>query len=193
MRLLALNKVDMKYYFTLIVLFISAPFFGALAQHYSPVEQGSLVQFKVVNHLIFTNTVTGTFKGLKGAIVFDPNNLAVSSFNVSVAVETINTGIGMRNNDLQKEKYFDRQKYPLITIKSQSIKKGTMNNGYVLLASITMKGVTKTISFPFTAIPEKGGYEFKGHFELNRMEYKVGPDNAIDKNVKVDLLVIARP
>jgi polyisoprenoid-binding protein YceI len=193
MKCSALNKANMKYYFTLIALFISAPFFGALAQHYSPVEQGSLVQFKVVNHLIFKTTVTGTFKGLKGAIVFDPHNLSACSFNVSVAVETINTGIGMRNNDLQKEKYFNRQKYPLITIKSQSIKKGTGNNGYVLLASLTMKGVTKTISFPFTAIPEKGGYEFKCHFEVNRMDFNVGPDNSIDKNIKVDLLVMARP
>src|ERR1035437_8291289 len=185
--------MNMKNYFAVIVLFVLAPFSAVRAQHYTPVEQGSLVQFKVVNHLIFKTTVTGTFKGLKGAIVFDPNNLSVCSFNVSVAGETINTGIDMRNNDLQKEKYFNRQKYPLKTIKSQSIKRGKGNGEYVLSAGLTIKGVTKTISFTFTAIPVKGGYEFKGHFELNRMEFKVGPDNSIDKNIKVDLLVTARP
>jgi polyisoprenoid-binding protein YceI len=180
----------MKYYFTVIALFVFAPFSTVLAQHFTPAEQGSLVKFNVVNHLIFKTTVTGTFKG---AIVFDPKNLSASSFNVSVSVKTINTGIGKRDNDLQKEKYFNQQKYPLITIKSQSIKKGAGKDDYVLLASLTMKGVTKTISFPFTAMPEKGGYAFKGHFELNRMEFKVGPDNSIDKNIKVDLLVTAKP
>jgi hypothetical protein len=42
-----------------------------------------------------------------------------------------------------------------------------------------MKGVVKTISFPLTAMPANGGYRFKGHFELNRMDYNVGPDKIL--------------
>ena len=181
----------MKNFIAIIFLMLS-PFSGVFAQHYSPVDQSSAIQFKVVNHLIFKNTVTGTFKGLKGTIVFDPKNLAASSFDVSVEVKTISTGINMRNNDLQKEKYFNEQKHPRITIKSQSITKGSGNDEYTLTASLTMKGATKTISFPFTAIPEKGGYQFKGHFQLNRMDYNVGPDNSIENKVVVDLLVMAK-
>jgi polyisoprenoid-binding protein YceI len=55
-----------------------------------------------------------------------------------------------------------------------------------------MKGITKNISFPFTVKPNNGGYEFTGSFNLNRLEFNVGPDNSIDKTVKVDLDVIAR-
>ena len=55
-----------------------------------------------------------------------------------------------------------------------------------------MKGITKTISFPFTAKAENGAYQFKGNFNINRLEYNVGPDNSIDKNVEVNLDVTSR-
>lgn len=175
-----------------IILLMLLPFSMAFAQNYAPVEQGSTIEFKVTHQVIFKSTVTGTFTGIKGTIVFDPNNLSACSFNVSVNVNTINTGINMRDNDLRKEKYFNQQKYPLITIRSQSIAKGAGNNKYILSASLTMKGVTKKISVPFTAVTANGGYHFNGHFELNRLDFNVGPDNSIDKSVAVDLFVIAK-
>jgi polyisoprenoid-binding protein YceI len=173
------------------LLLLPLLFSAAIAQHLTPVEQSSQVQFHVSHTMIFKSTVTGSFKGLKGTIAFDPNNLSGSSFDVSVQPKTISTGIGIRDNDLLKEKYFDEKKYPLIVIKSQSITKGP-HDDYIFSGTLTMKGVTKTISFPFTAKSENDGYEFKGSFQLNRLDYNVGPDNSIDKNVVVDLSVVAR-
>jgi len=182
----------MKIRFIVIMLLVLCQSGLVLAQHYTPVEQSSVIQFKVEHQMIFKSTVTGTFTGLKGTIAFDPNDLAASSFRVSVAVETINSGIGMRDNHLKKDEYFDAQKYPLISIKSQSITRGAHDGAYIFSGTLTLKGITKSISFPFAAKPLDGGYEFKGSFELNRLEYNVGPDNSIDKNVEVDLSVLAR-
>jgi polyisoprenoid-binding protein YceI len=182
----------MKKYILTLIAVILFPLALLHAQHYTPVEESSAIKFSVVNHLIGSSTVNGTLKGLKGTIIFDPANLNAASFNVSVSVNTISTGIGMRDNDLQKEKYFNQSKYQLIALKSQSITKGTGKDQYTLTASLTIRGVTKTISFPFTAIPSNGGYLFKGQFQLNRMDYNLGPDNAIDKKVSVDLSVLAK-
>jgi polyisoprenoid-binding protein YceI len=162
------------------------------AQHYIPVEQSSSIKFSVSHVMVFRSTVTGTFKGLKGEIIFDAKNPAQSSVNVSVQSETINSGIGMRDNHLKEESYFDVDKYKQIIIKSQSITKGQRDNTYVFSGTLTMKGINKNISFPFTVKPNNGGYEFTGSFNLNRLEFNVGPDNSIDKTVKVDLDVIAR-
>jgi polyisoprenoid-binding protein YceI len=162
------------------------------AQHYTPVEQNSSIKFKVSHVMIFRSTVTGTFKGLKGEILFDPKNLGQCSFDVSVQAETINTGLEMRDNDLREEKYFDVDKYKQIVLKSQSITKGPHDNSFFFSGTLTMKGATKTISFPFTAKPVNGGYQFSGGFDLNRLEYNVGPDNSIDKNVEIDIDVFAR-
>jgi polyisoprenoid-binding protein YceI len=181
----------MKAYSIIVALFICSVNSG-LAQRYIPVEQSSSVQFNVSHQMIFKSTVTGTFKGLKGTIVFDPSNVTGATFDISVAAGTVESGIGMRDNHLKEESYFDVKKYPLISIKSQSIIKTSGENTYTFVGALTMKGVTKTISFPFTAKAENGGYHFKGNFKLNRLEYNIGTDNSIDKNVEVDLDVVAK-
>ena len=162
---------------------------AALAQHLRPVEQKSVVEFKVSHQMIFKSTVTGTFTGLKGAVLFDPKNLSASSFDVSVNAATINTGIGMRDNDLKKEKYFNVQKFPVITIKSKSIVKGQQANEYQFTGELLLKGKPITITFPFTAQPVAGGYIFKGTFHINRLDFDVGPDNSIAKSVEINLNV----
>lgn len=167
-------------------------FLSALGQNYVPVEQSSTIKFRVSHQMIFKSTVNGTLGGLKGKIVFEPKNISASSINVSVEVNTINTGIGLRDHDLNKEKYFNEPKYPVITIKSQSISKAERSDQYVAVAGITIKGVTKIISIPFIAIFKNGTYQFSGKFQINRLDFNVGPDNSIDKNVEVYLSVVAK-
>ena len=55
-----------------------------------------------------TSKAEGTFKGLDGEISFDPENLASSSFDVSVKVSTISTG-----NDL-KDKHDELNKVMIL-------------------------------------------------------------------------------
>ena len=107
------------------------------------------------------------------------------------AVNTISTGIGLRNKHLQDEDYFDEKKFPVITIKSKSVTKSA-NGQYILTAALTIKGTTKIITIPFTAVFTDGGYDFAGHFEINRMDYHIGPDNSIDKKVSIGLSVRAK-
>src|SRR5665647_15035 len=66
---------------------------------------------------------SGEFKGLKGSISFDPNNLKTSNFDVSIEVATINTGNGMKNTHAKSEKWLDAEKFPLITFTSKEIAK----------------------------------------------------------------------
>jgi len=180
---------SLKITFTVLLIFTTNWLF---AQHYTPVEQNSTIKFKVSHVMIFRSTVTGTFKGLKGEVFFDAKNPAQSSFDVSVEAGTINSGIDMRDNHLKEEAYFDADKYKQIVIKSQNITKGPHDNTFVFSGTLTLKGVTKAISFPFTAKAVNGGYQFSGGFELNRLEYNVGPDNSIDKDVEIDMDVFAR-
>ena len=181
----------MKKYISAVALFLLFPCSLVLAQHYQPVEQSSTANFAIGNHMIFKTTVNGSFKGLKGTIVFDPKNLAEASFDVSIAVNTISTGIGMRNDHLQDEDYFDAKRFPVITIKSKSVAKAA-NGQYLLTAALSIKGTTKTITIPFTAVFTDGGYDFAGHFEISRMDYHIGPDNSIDKKVSIGLSVRAK-
>ena len=58
--------------------------------------------------------MNGLLSGLDGKIQFDPLNLNVSSFDVSLDANTINTGNSMRDSHLRNDSYFDVKNYPRI-------------------------------------------------------------------------------
>jgi len=161
------------------------------AQTYVPTDENSDVSFKIKNHLLGTSTVTGHFKGLKGKIVFNPQKPASSSFDVTVDINTINTGIGKRDKDLKKDKFFNADKYGTAHFRSTKV---SGNGGkYTVSGELTIKGVTKPVEIPFTATEEKGGYLFKGTFNVNRMNFGVSGDGkSIEDNAVVTLQVFAK-
>lgn len=178
-----------RIFFTLALSFLTVI---AAAQNYAPVDDGSKVHFVIKNFGINTG---GDIAGLKGTILFDPANPASSDFNVSVDVNTIDTDSENRDEHLRSESYFDAAKYPVITIKSTKIAttNKTGSGWYYFTGLLTMHGVTKEISFPFTATLQGNNYLFAGEFELDRLNYAVGETSAVlSRTVKISLSVLAR-
>lgn len=164
---------------------------NAKGQAYTPKDKMSHIAFSVGDNMIVHHTVTGTFSGLKGTIVFSPTALNSASFDVSVNSASISTGIGLRDNSLKKEQYFYTSKYPVLQFKSTGVEKGTAANSYVLHGHLIIKGISKAITIPFTAVPQNGGYLFTSHFALNRQDFNVGGQSKIDNQVSVSLKVFA--
>mgnify|MGYP002152002521 CR=1 FL=1 len=155
----------------------------------TPTDAGSTVHFTIKN---FGLKTSGDFTGLKGAIKFDPNNLAGSSFDITVDANSVNTGNKSRDNHLRKEEYFDVAKYPVLHFKSTKV--NSIKEIYFVEGTITIKSIIKVISFPFKASPQDGGgFLFQGLFELNRRDFGVGGNSAVlGDNVKVTLTVFAK-
>lgn len=131
-------------------------------------------------------TVHGKLSGLKSTILFDEKNLAASSISASVDSKSISTGIGLRNRDLQKEKYLNSEKYPLLSFRSDKIQKSS--TGYNAIGSLTIKGVTKQIEIPFTFSEKGNAGVFKGGFTIKRQDYGIGnPGGSIGSTVTIDL------
>jgi len=157
------------------------------AQQYKPVDEKSEIKFVIKN---FGLNTSGSLTGLKGTINFDPSNPGASSFNVSVDVNTVNTGSDARDNHLKKEEYFDVAKYSTINFVSTDIKKN--QNGYAVTGNLTIKGATKSITFPFTVENQDNGIQLSGEFNINRRDFDVGASSAVlGDNVNVSLKVFA--
>lgn len=155
----------------------------------TPVDSKDAVKFVIKNFGINTK---GTLSGLKGTINWQPDNPSQSSMNVSVDVSTINTAIEARDKDLQKETYFDADKYPTINFVSTSI--SAANGAYTITGNLTIKGITKSVNFPFTVTPTGSGYLFQGNFTINRLDYHVGGNSMVlGDDVDVALKVLANP
>ncbi len=142
----------------------------------------SSITFKIKNAGI---GVDGSFKGFKGTINFDPNNLNGSNFDVSVASKTVDTDNNTRDNHLRKDEYFGVEKHPRISMKSTKIEK-TDDGKYKATFDLTLKGKTKSVSFPFLYNKTSAGYTLKGSFEIDRRDYGVGGSSWIlSDDVKV--------
>lgn len=160
------------------------------SQALKPVEEESSVKFKIKNFGF--NTVTGSFKGIQGTITFTPENPGASSMNVTVDSKTVNTGINLRDNHLRKEEYFDVKKHPSIRLVSSRITQTSKTGTFFMTGKLTIKNVTREISFPFTAEPQQGGYMFSGEFKINRIDFAVGESSSVSDNLTVILKVLAR-
>jgi len=159
------------------------------AQTLTPVDESSSVKFVIKN---FGFNVTGSIKGLKGTINFDPNNLASSSFDVTVDVQTINTGIDMRDDHLRSDDYFDVKTYPQIHFVSTRVTNSNKPGTYFVFGKLTIKQTTKEVSFPFTVQPQPDGSLFKGEFKMNRRDFSIGGSGAISNELSVKLEAVAK-
>jgi polyisoprenoid-binding protein YceI len=160
------------------------------AQSYTVSDEASKVHFVIKNFGVKTG---GDFTGLKGSIVFNPKALATSQMNVSVNANTINTDNDARDKHLKKDEYFGVEKFPLITFTSTKITESTAAGRYFVVGNLTIKGVTKSIQFGFSATPSVTGNVFNGEFEINRRDFGVGGNSmSMSDKLKVVLSISAK-
>jgi polyisoprenoid-binding protein YceI len=177
----------MKYVIAWIcTLFVSI---SLCAQALTPVDSASEISFKIKN--LGFNT-TGSFSGLAGTITFVPDNPDGCNFDVYIDAKTVNTGVEMRDDHLRSEDYFDVKNYPQIRFVSVKVSSTSKNGTLFVSGKLTMKGITRDISFPFTVQSVQDGYLFNGEFKLNRRDFKVGGGSTVSDHLTVMLKVVAR-
>jgi len=160
---------------------------SSVGQTLSPNDDESRITFKIKN---FGATAEGSFKGLQGKIQFDPVNLSKALFDVSIDANTISTGIGLRDNHLRKKEYFDVKSYPRIRFISSHILSSSKPGEFIITGNLTIKDITKEISFPFTYSHDN---VFKGQFQIDRRDYGVGGNSiSLADELTVHLNVIVK-
>jgi polyisoprenoid-binding protein YceI len=153
-----------------------------------PIDYGSKVKFTIKN---FGIIVGGSFKGLEGTVLFDPENLNQSQIDVSVDASTINTGLGVRDTHLKGSDYFNIKDHPRIRFRSVKVDRDTKGGNYLMKGLLTIKSFTREITFPFNVTSLDGGFLFTGTFTLNRMHYGLGGTSiSLSDNLAVSLQIL---
>ncbi|MBN2274872.1 MAG: YceI family protein [Bacteroidales bacterium] len=101
-----------------------------------------------VTHLVVAE-VDGSFKEYNGQIVTTQPDFSDAKIEFTVNVASIFTANEMRDNHLKGDDFFNAGKYPEMTFKSTSFNK-TNDSKYVLEGSLTIRGITKNVSFDVT-------------------------------------------
>jgi len=155
---------------------------------YTAVDPQSSIKFSIKNFGVAT---TGTFTGLRGDVETDAQG-AIIRAQLSVEASTINTGIGLRDNHLRKEKYFDAKNYPRIQfVSSQIVKEG---NQWIAVGKITIKKTSRETRIPFSVESKNNNLILTGKFSLNRRDFNVGDGSlSLADNLDVDFTIAVTP
>ena len=100
-----------------------------------------------VSYNFVAEKVTGNVSGFDATITFNADDLTKSTFEGSVDATTLTSGNGMRDKHLQAKDYFNTEKFPKMSFKSNVITK--TEKGYSMKGKMTIKDVTQEVEILF--------------------------------------------
>ena len=155
---------------------------------------------KAASRLGFTATMSGdafqgSFRRWDAAIEFDPANLKASRATVTVDVASAVTGDGARDEALPSSDWFHARRFPRATFVTQSITR-TGPNRYTAAGTLTLRGVTRPVTLPFTLAITGNTARMNGQLVLDRTAFGVGQGQwrtgaAVATRVTVNVAVTA--
>jgi len=102
----------------------------------------------LVKHLGIS-TVQGDFTKISGTVMLDDQDITKSSVNVTIDVNSIDTRVQRRDDDLKSEHFLNAAQFPTITFQSTKVVK-TGDNTLKMTGNMTIRGVTKEVTFDVT-------------------------------------------
>ena len=104
----------------------------------------SVAEFKV-RHMMISN-VKGQFTGITGVLTLDESDIASSHVAATIDASTINTREAQRDEHLRSADFFDVEKYPALSFRSEQVKR-TGADELAVTGDLTIHGVTRQITF----------------------------------------------
>lgn len=140
----------------------------------------------------FGNTVNGTFADWTAAIQFDPEVLQGKAGEVDVTIAIGSLTLGSVTDQALAPDYFDAGAHPTAIYQGDIV---TIPDGYAAQGTLTLRGVTIPVEFPFDLRIEDGVATMNGTVTLNRMDFAIGrnmaDESSLGYSVGVNLRVVA--
>ena len=126
----------------------------------------------------------GTFKSWKANIAFDPADLAHSAADVGIDVASETSGDAETDDGVKGPQGFQASQFAAARFATTSIAhKG--GNDYVAQARLTLRGVTKPVTLPFTLTIDGNTAHMKGTATVSRMDFGIGQGGDFSKPAPV--------
>ena len=107
----------------------------------------SRILFRVDNHG-YVRTL-GLLRGLEGGFIFDPGNPAKSSVVATIRADSVDTANGLLDAVLRSARFFDAERFPVMTFKSRRIETTGADTGRIV-GELTLRGVTRPVTLDVT-------------------------------------------
>ena len=128
----------------------------------------------------FLTPVAGQFTDVTGTVVYDTENPANSTVDVTVQAASIDTHNEQRDGHLRSEDFFHAEQYPTLSFKSKRVAK--LGDDLAVTGDLTIRGVTKEVTVPVEVLGVMGAKAgFSTEFTVDRQEYGVNWNRALDQ------------
>src|SRR4026208_267718 len=146
--------------------------------------------------------VKGKFTDFAITLNNDEKDITKSSVSVVIKATSVDTGIEGRDRHLRTADFFDVEKFPEITFKSERIEK--KGKQFIAHGPLTMHVVTKQIALPFSITGtyknptnNKTSVGYSGKMVLNRRDFGINysrQDNPtfVGDNITVEIELVTR-
>ncbi|HZB88674.1 MAG TPA: YceI family protein [Terracidiphilus sp.] len=160
---------------------LAAPLAMAQTTTWTPDKAHSGVDFSI-QHLSLSH-VHGHFGNIGGAIVLNQADITKSTVNVTIDVNTVDTGVGGRDTDLKSDKFFDVAQFPAATFVSTSVARTA--KGLTVAGNLTLHGVTMPVVLevkgptgPVQGADQKPHEAFSASTTIIRSSFGIAPKYA---------------
>lgn len=137
----------------------------------------------------FLTPVAGQFTDVTGTVVYDTENPANSTVDVTVQAASIDTHNEQRDGHLRSEDFFHAEQYPTLSFKSKRVAK--LGDDLAVTGDLTIRGVTRPVTLdvalvfdgehPFAAfMPDMAGVHYAGFSARGRV---LRSDFGLDRGV----------
>ena len=156
----------------------------SFSQEWTQDKEETSISFKIKN---FGLTVDGGFKTIDIKTNLDTKDISNSYVNAAIIVNSIFTGIEVRDKHLLGKDYFDALNHKEIVLKSSKLIKD-MNGNIILFAELSIKGITKKVEIPLEVFEDDSRLTLKASILLNRKNFDIGNRSLIlSNNVKIQV------
>jgi len=142
-------------------------------------------------------TTTETVRFSKWSGVVQVAGGKVQAVHVDVDVTSLDAGKPKLNGHLNSPDFFDTANYPKATFQSKSIQEGSTEAGmtHTVTGDLTMRGVTKSVTFPMKVAVADDRVTGETEFAINRLDWNIkypgAPDNLIQDKVVLTVKLVA--
>ena len=133
--------------------------------------------------------VPGYFRDFKGTVNYNAKDVTKSTVEFTAQAKSVDTGNAGRDTHLRTADFFEVEKFPEMAFKSSKIEK--KKKQWMMTGDLTMKGVTKTVTFPFNVVgfakDQRGGIKMGVTAEtvVNRRDFGVNYGSNLPSGVPV--------
>ena len=113
----------------------------------------------------------GGFKTVAGTVSYDAADLTSTELSVNIDANSLWSDDEKLTGHLKSPDFFDVRKFKDATFKSTQVVKGEKVGEYAITGDFTLRGVTKSISFPATIAVKDGALTLSSYFSINRADY----------------------